>query len=148
MSGLRSRRKGHNFERLIATAFREAWPLATVRRGQQGDGAHEPDVVIDGDAPLTIRRLWIECQCANNPTPVLKLQQAERDAWESPAREVAVPLAVWHRSKEHVSWVTCRLGSLVALGLIAAASPPNLLSTMDFDAFLAALREHHPPSPF
>ncbi len=53
MSGLRSRTKGHNFERKIAALLRKHFP--NVRRGQQADSAHHPPDV-DGTP------YYIECK--------------------------------------------------------------------------------------
>jgi len=87
------RTKGHSFERMIASTIRGVLPGATVRRSQQGDGAHEPDVVIEGAAPELAKRLWLECQHSATPDPAKKLRQAEDDA---PAGRL--PIAVTHRT--------------------------------------------------
>ena len=53
--GAQQRRKGHDYERRIASQLREDHPdiAGSIRRGQQGAGAIEPDVLFPG--------LWIEC---------------------------------------------------------------------------------------
>ncbi len=54
MSGKRSRTKGHNFERLVATLFKQIGFEA--RRGlQYRDGEDAPDVV-------GVENYWIECK--------------------------------------------------------------------------------------
>ena len=55
MTKINSRRKGHDWERLVARECRLEWPEA--RRGMQGDGARVPDV--DGTP------FWIECKCGS-----------------------------------------------------------------------------------
>ena len=54
--GRSSRRRGHDWERRVATMLREAVPRQAekIRRGQQGDGAAWPDVIAPG--------LWVECK--------------------------------------------------------------------------------------
>ena len=62
-----SRRKGHSFERKMATAFRGLWPNA--RRGlQYQDGAECPDVV---GTPY-----WVECKTGKRTNIKAALRQA------------------------------------------------------------------------
>jgi hypothetical protein len=68
---MNSRTKGHGYEREVAKDYRELGLEA--KRGLQGRGAEECDVVLEG-LPL-----WIECQCSNKPTVFKKLEQAQRD---------------------------------------------------------------------
>lgn len=144
MSGLRSRRKGHDFERYVADLYRETWPSATVRRSSQGDGAHEPDVVVEGDAPHVIRRLWSECQHAAVPTPLIKLTQAERDVAASPTK-VGIPIVVWRKTGNRTSYVTTRLWTFFALGLATVAiDAEEMTVTIDLAEFLAAMKRLHP----
>lgn len=145
MSPLRSRLKGKVFEREVADLYRQRWPAATVRRGQQGDGAHEPDVVIEGDAPLFAQRMWTECQDAIDPTPREKLAQAERDILALPSEfSCYVPIVVWHKLRARTIQVTTPLWVLARCGLFHLVDnfdhPGELLPvTLDFHAFLAAL---------
>jgi hypothetical protein len=104
--GLMQRRKGRAYEQRVADAFRKAFPFATVRRSSQADRAHAPDVRFE-DGPTLLRELWLECQDSRNPTPVAKLEQAERDILDT--YTVRLPVAVWHRTHERDSWCTMRL---------------------------------------
>ena len=79
MTGKRSRRKGHDFERELVRLFREAMPGADVRRGlQYRDGAECGDV--------TAGPLHIEAKCGKKPPLRPALDQAERTApsWATP----------------------------------------------------------------
>ncbi len=131
MSGATSRTKGHDHERAIATAYRAAWPHATVRRGEQTQLAWEPDVVVLGD-PL-LDRLWTECQLSRQPAPHAKLAQAERDILVLVNRKLCdvhhrLPLVVWRRHGHAPVHVTTRVWVLGELGLTgppADASRPS-----------------------
>jgi hypothetical protein len=88
--GAYQRRRGHDYEREVATDLRDAIPTATVRRGQQGAGGHgASDVLVDigGSA-------WLGIECKRGPVggvPLLPaLAQAVRDC-DGTGR---VPLAV------------------------------------------------------
>lgn len=96
--GRMQREKGKRFERQIAAMFRERWPDAVVRRASQADRAHESDVFIEGGPPM-LKRLWIECQDARNPTPLAKLEQAEGDVGHAhnPNWTNTLPVVIWHR---------------------------------------------------
>jgi hypothetical protein len=73
MSGLRSRRKGANFERALAIRFREVMPGATVRRGLQSrSGEEAPDV----DVPC----FWLEAKRHKRTNIKAALRQAHDDA--------------------------------------------------------------------
>lgn len=68
-----SRRKGHDFERLVASRLGEVFGRENVRRGlQYRDGADAPDVVAPG--------LWVECKRARRTNPRAALAQAEAAA--------------------------------------------------------------------
>lgn len=142
---MRSRRKGKVFERTVADIYRQRWPTATVRRGQQGDGAHEPDVVVEGDAPLHALRLWTECQDAIDPTPRAKLEQAECDIKALPAEHsFYVPIVVWHKLRGRTIQVTTQPWVLARCGLFTLVDGIDhpgelLLVTLDFQDFLSAL---------
>lgn len=70
-----SRRKGHNYERQIATWYRER--NFDVERGRQSRGA------TNGEADLKVHGLpyWIECAVRKHGNWIFdKWKQAERDA--------------------------------------------------------------------
>jgi hypothetical protein len=113
--GLMQRQKGKRFERAIATALRVRFPNAVVRRASQADRAHQSDVYISG-GPLLLSRLWLECQDARVPTPLVKLNQAERDVdsgimhWD--VRQSRLPVVIWHKLGAREIHATMRLGTL------------------------------------
>lgn len=91
MSGLRSRRKGAAFERLIASRFREVLPQA--KRGlQMQSGQEAPDVDA---APF-----WVECKVGARPRMEAALRQAEDDA---PKGRIPVAVTKTTRQKPIVS---------------------------------------------
>lgn len=98
--GLMSRVKGKRYEQKIAALFRAHWPEAVVRRASQAERADNPDVMVEG--PGVLERLWLELQDARSPTPLLKLGQAESDAfaWATAitGRPRRWPVVVWHRT--------------------------------------------------
>jgi hypothetical protein len=82
MTGKRSRRKGHDFERELVRLFRAAMPGANVKRGlQYRDGAECADV--------TAGPFHIEAKAGKAPPLRPALEQAERGA-----PQWAVPIAV------------------------------------------------------
>jgi hypothetical protein len=134
------RRKGKVFEREIASTLRAVFPLATVHRSSQADRAYHPDVVIEGNAPMLAKRLWLELQDARKPAPLDKLAQAERDCSEWGLR---IPVVVWHRYRERSLNVTLRLD---ALNLLAGSQwhPSEFMGipvTCDWEQFLDVLRK-------
>ncbi len=136
--GKHQRDKGKGFEQLVADAYRQAWPTATVRRSLQAHRAYEPDVVIEAH-PLG-SRFWTECQHADAPTPLVKLAQAERDI-AACNRTNYLPLVVWRKSGSRTVNVTTRMWVIEAL----AGRPhhmevwKDLVVTLDFEEWLAAL---------
>ena len=117
--GRMQREKGKRFERAIATLLRQRWPSAVVRRASQAERADNPDVFVEGGPPL-LARLWLELQDARSPTPMAKLEQAERDAdwwWNHgpSTRTERLPVVVWHRIGERTTWATLRLSTLDAI---------------------------------
>lgn len=118
MGGALSRTKGHTHERWVATQLREAFPNAIVRRSDQGWGAANADVVVEGDAPILAKQCWFECQVSRNPTPLAKLEQAEGDAKGTDR----LPVVVWRAHGERRCWATMRLGTLA---FIARAGTPT-----------------------
>lgn len=72
MSGCRSRRKGHDWEREVARRLREIFG-PQVRRGlQYQDGSDAPDVIV----PC----FHVECKVGARPPIVQALEQAEKNA--------------------------------------------------------------------
>lgn len=109
--GLMQRNKGKVFERKIATALREWWPDVVVRRASQADRAYQSDVYVTG-GPVALERIWWECQDARTPTPIAKLEQAERDIALASVHELGserLPVVVWHKLGAHDVNVTTRL---------------------------------------
>src|SRR5690348_17139606 len=94
------REKGKRFERQIAAVLRGVWPDAVVRRASQAERADNPDVFVEG-GPALLRRLWLELQDAAQPTPALKLAQAngDRREWEHkrPGEPERYPVVIWHK---------------------------------------------------
>lgn len=136
--GLMQREKGKRFERAIAAELRTRWPAAIVRRASQAERADNPDVFAEGAPALT--RLWLELQDARQPTPALKLAQAERDAAAWQARRAGSarwPVVVWHRLGERTTWATLRLGTLLAV--TGSTSPAQAVVTLELGAFLDLL---------
>lgn len=78
--GAMSRRKGHDFERMVARLFREIMPGADIRRGQQSHGACEPDVCTP--------TWWVECKKGRRTNIKAAMSQAIRDC------DDRVPIAV------------------------------------------------------
>lgn len=110
---LLSRTKGKSYERRVAALFRSRWPDVVVRRASQAERADNPDVFFD-NAPDVLQRLWLELTDSRSPSPLAKLEQAERDIeqWLR-RRPMAIvnrmPVVVWHRTGERTSHVTTRL---------------------------------------
>lgn len=82
MSGLRSRRKGAQYERELVHRFREAMPGADVKRGFQYRAGEE---AADVDCPV----FWVESKRGKKPNVRAALKQAS-DA----APKGRIPLAV------------------------------------------------------
>lgn len=153
--GKLSRRKGRSFEQLIATCYRETWPAAKVRRSLQAHKPYEPDVVIEpaSNLPAWVTALWTECQHAQDPTPLDKLAQAERDIAEfnvnrpSTVRGHArVPIVVWRKHGSSTINLTTRLKWLHVTTTKPDRFAPDLapllpgaqdmVITLDFDLWL------------
>lgn len=163
-AGKRSAAKGPSFERLIASKLREVYDpprlveecqvaakarqtavlrelhkRSRVRRSDQGRGAQEPDLVVIG-CPC-----WLELNHANDPRPLAKLAQAERDtiATESPLW----PVVVWQKTRSKTINVTMRTWTLWQFGCLPSdqgrlpdEAIGNAVITTDLVAFLAMLR--------
>jgi hypothetical protein len=135
MTGAGRRRKGHDFERAVASAIRRRWPHLVVRRSQQGHKAFEPDVVVEGV------NLWTECFIGAKPNPLAKLEQAERDTERF--TETMLPVVVWRKSGERTTWATMRVVVLMeSLGercrqVAFDTWVPDIVVTVDFGEWLA-----------
>jgi hypothetical protein len=112
------REKGKRFERDIAARLRALWPNTLIRRASQAERADNPDVFVEA-GPELLMRLWLELQDARTPTPIAKLEQAERDAWGwqdlRPGVSPRLPVVIWHRFAECTTWATMRLATLDAI---------------------------------
>ena len=75
--GKSQRDKGKRWEREFAAMLRDVMPGADIYRSQQGDGAHQPDVVC----PL----FWPECKCGKAVSVRAALRQAQADSTLSSA---------------------------------------------------------------
>jgi hypothetical protein len=97
-------------------------------------------VVIEGNAPMLAKRLWLELQDARQPTPLDKLAQAERDC--RLVDVFRIPVVVWHKYRERSLSVTLRLDALMVL----TGSPwhpaefVGIPVTCDWEQFLDVLR--------
>lgn len=106
---INSRRKGIDFERWVAQQYREWWPSLDVFRGQQGDGARDPDVNHD--------LLWSECKRGRRPNIRAALEQAIRDT------DGRIPVAVTKADRDQPI-ASLRLTDFLAL--VHAAMPTVL----------------------
>lgn len=105
--GKMQRDKGKRFERQIARKLRDFFPTysETIRRSIQSREAEESDVT-------GLPGLWIECQDARIPTPLKKLEQAERDVRANKLEADVIPIAVTHKMRNKTIHVTLRLSHL------------------------------------
>jgi hypothetical protein len=137
------RNKGKRFERAIATVLRSYFPDAIVRRASQADRAHQSDVYIAGGPPL-LSRLWLECQDAATPTPIAKLEQAERDVtngimhWD--VRRSRIPVVIWHKLGARDIHATMRLWALDTIRRPHGNNSANpVVVTMNLDGLMALI---------
>lgn len=132
-SGLLSRTKGKVFERLVAADIRKALPAATVRRSIQSHKAWESDVVIEGDVPAVVKRIWLEATNSRKPNISEKLAQSESDA--AKAGPDRLPILVWRRTGSRVCYVSARL---CVLGKIMGfATESQAIATIHWPELLA-----------
>ena len=105
--GKMQRNKGKRFERLIAKKLREAFPEYSeeIRRSVQSREAEESDVT-------GLPGFWVECQDAAKPTPLKKLEQAERDVMVNKLTGKILPIAVTHKKNTVEIYVTMRMHHL------------------------------------
>jgi hypothetical protein len=136
--GLISRQRGKSFERKIAAAIRKRIPSIApdVRRSIQSRKAEESDVT-------GVPGWWIECQDAANPTPVEKLEQAERDsiATQVAGGELCWCVAITHRKRSQTIQASMRLRALTMLtsGRYPESALSEAVVTLDFNDFLSIL---------
>lgn len=96
--GIYQHRKGANFERAVAGILRDIGVVC--RRSNQGDGAWQPDLVIDDE---TLSKIWPELTVGRAPKPFEKMNQAVRDSVrEGKGR---IPVVVAH--KDHGDTLVC-----------------------------------------
>jgi len=105
--GIMQRNKGKRFERLIAKKFREYFPefAEEIRRSIQSREAEESDVT-------GLPGFWVECQDAIRPTPLKKLEQAERDIAANKLFGEILPIAITHQKNTKEIYVTLRMHHL------------------------------------
>ena len=105
--GKMQREKGKRFERLIAKKLREVFPEYTeeIRRSVQSREAEESDVT-------GLPGFWVECQDAIKPTPLKKLEQAERDVTANKLNGKILPIAITHKKNTTEIHVTMRMHHL------------------------------------
>lgn len=110
--GARSRRKGHEFEREVAEAFREAG-FTEARRGLgQADGGRKlPDV--EGTP------YWVECKCGARPNIADAFFQADHDSIDAGDQRVAVVISKRDRTEP---MATLALADFLALAARYKAS--------------------------
>ena len=82
MSGVRSRRKGADYERALVHRFREVMPGAEIRRGLQSRSGEE---VADVEVPV----FWPELKRGKQPNIRAALRQAQ-----AAAPKGRIPIAV------------------------------------------------------
>ena len=101
--GRKSKIKGKVYERKVASILRERFPelAEDIRRSIQSRGAEESDVA-------GLPHLWIECQDAQQPTPLSKLEQAEHDYGVCEGLEGLNCIAVTHKLLARTHQVTMR----------------------------------------
>lgn len=140
---LLSRTKGKTFERRIAAILRQHFPNAVVRRASQADRAHQSDVYVTG-GPALLSRLWLECQDARQPTPLRKLEQAERDvqrAFEDGGPSGRLPVVIWHEYGAREIHATMRLWVLESIRNPESQSVCLVVVTMTLNALLAIVAD-------
>ena len=159
--GKLSRAKGRAFEQKIARQLREIYDDAqlrhetqqaldeknrtlhnallkqsNVRRSDQGKGAQEPDLVVQG-CPC-----WFELYTGKSDVSRTKLQQAAKDVRDT--RSPLLPVAVVHLLGKQKIAAVLRFDSLAKLvGLKRRGVKHNPVVSVDWEDFKAILREHH-----
>lgn len=130
--GLKSRVKGKVFERLIATKLRARFPdlAGEIKRTIQSRGGRQEGADVVG-----LPFVWLECQHADNSTPLQKLEQAERDS----AGSLLLPVAVTRRTGSREIVVTMRvkdLEQMLYFGTEKRVQRGNTPVALSFEDFL------------
>jgi len=138
--GASQRRKGRAWEQDVARRLREAG--YECRRGVQGAGEIEPDIVILGPNEGRVGAVWpwIECGHGADMDGRVKWQQAH-DAAVEPAqrtRRLYTPIAVTKRDRQPAT-VTVTVAGLVALVDDSDKVGPLVIS-LPLEDFLNAIR--------
>jgi hypothetical protein len=120
-------------------AHRELQKTSRVRRSDQGKGAKEPDLVIQG-CPC-----WHELQRAQVPDPRGKLAQAEQDAAAQQTGQY--PVAIVSKTGSPKDPIAClRLSSALALEGWSSDEPLGVFGEtiieMNLADYLRILRDH------
>ena len=107
MSGLKSRRKGHNYERELAARFREHFPHLDIKRGlgQVRGGDQGPDV----DMPM----FWVEAKRHKRCNVKAALKQAIIDSANDEQKRI--PVAVCRNDREEHASVSMRLSDFITI---------------------------------
>ena len=138
--------------KILAKARRSEWTrelrrlqsLSSSRRGEQGRGAHEPDVV----SPLV---WWIECSRRKDLGAVGKLAQAERELAAAGKagkdKQWSRPVAVYRKTGTSTITVAMLLIDLVeAVGdglFLAAGWSWSLPVVISYETFLKLVEDEH-----
>jgi hypothetical protein len=131
-----SRDKGKRYERKIARALRQRFPELSdeIRRSIQSRQAEESDVTGLPD-------FWLECQDAQTPTPLKKLQQAERDVSVNGLN--VIPVAITHKTRSKDHSVTMRLPSLMSMLKNNGLENAEVIVTISFADFLELVEQYY-----
>ena len=107
MSGLRSRRKGHNYERELARLFKKHFPHLDIKRGlgQVRGGNQGPDV----EMPM----FWIEAKRHLRCNVKAALRQAVTDS--SADKQERIPVAICKNDREEYASVSMRLDDFIII---------------------------------
>lgn len=99
---INARKKGHNFERMIAHIFSIALQHDCCRGYQYREGSDAPDVIAPG--------YWIECKVGKKTSPARALEQAVKACRD----DSLIPVAVCKDDRADVT-VTLRLEDFVTI---------------------------------
>ena len=104
---MRSRRKGHNYERELAARFRKHFPHLDIKRGlgQVRGGDQGPDV----DMPL----FWVEAKRHKRCNVKAALKQAVEDSTNDEQKRI--PVAVCRNDREEYASVSMRLSDFITI---------------------------------
>jgi hypothetical protein len=150
--GRGAREKGQKFEQLIGRDLRQIFDgkkwvehhasltkkqqvahlkTSRVRRGEQGKGAREGDLVVDE------RQWWFELQHADKFQPEKKLLQGERDIKQRGEPDRWYAISVCRQTGYRTIWCTMRLRTLLLL------STGKYPADVDEDTNSAIVRVHY-----